>query len=129
MVGVVDRPRGQPQHLALERRQDRPAVGPVSSKARAAGSAWLFPSPGSIGRAGSNYVAKMASECPNGATNRALERTVRQIMPTVALDAIDRRILTALQADARISNAALAEAVGLSPSPACEGCARWNAMG
>ena len=33
------------------------------------------------------------------------------------LDAIDRRILTELQADARISNAALAEAVGLSPSP------------
>ena len=38
-------------------------------------------------------------------------------MPTFDLDAIDRRILTALQADARISNAALAEAVGLSPSP------------
>ena len=33
------------------------------------------------------------------------------------LDAIDRRILTELQADARISNAALAEAVGLSASP------------
>ena len=33
------------------------------------------------------------------------------------LDAIDRRILTELQADARISNAALAEEVGLSPSP------------
>lgn len=37
-------------------------------------------------------------------------------MPTMALDAIDRRILTALQADARISNAALAEAVGLANS-------------
>ena len=35
----------------------------------------------------------------------------------IDLDAIDRRILTELQADARISNAALAEAVGLSPSP------------
>ena len=33
------------------------------------------------------------------------------------LDAIDRRILTELQADARISNAALAEAVGRSPAP------------
>ncbi|MFX8641069.1 Lrp/AsnC family transcriptional regulator, partial [Acinetobacter baumannii] len=33
------------------------------------------------------------------------------------LDAIDRAILGALQEDARITNAALAEAVGLSPSP------------
>ncbi len=38
-------------------------------------------------------------------------------MPNPELDAIDRRILGVLQADARISNAALAEAVGLSPSP------------
>ncbi len=33
------------------------------------------------------------------------------------LDAIDRAILAQLQEDARITNAALAEAVGLSPSP------------
>ncbi len=38
-------------------------------------------------------------------------------MPNPALDAIDRHILAVLQADARVSNAALAEAVGLSPSP------------
>ena len=33
------------------------------------------------------------------------------------LDAIDRRILAALQADVRLSNVELAERVGLSPSP------------
>lgn len=33
------------------------------------------------------------------------------------LDRIDRRILAALQRDGRLSNAPLAEAVGLSPSP------------
>jgi Lrp/AsnC family leucine-responsive transcriptional regulator len=33
------------------------------------------------------------------------------------LDAIDRRILVALQEDARISNVDLAERVGISPSP------------
>jgi Lrp/AsnC family leucine-responsive transcriptional regulator len=33
------------------------------------------------------------------------------------LDAIDRRIVTELQADARLSNVELAERVGLSPSP------------
>ncbi len=35
----------------------------------------------------------------------------------MALDAIDRRVLAALQDNARIPNVELAEAVGLSPSP------------
>jgi DNA-binding Lrp family transcriptional regulator len=39
------------------------------------------------------------------------------MMPTLALDAIDRRILSELQEDARLPNLALAEKVGLSPSP------------
>ena len=38
-------------------------------------------------------------------------------MPNDDLDAIDLRILTALQADGRLSNVELAERVGLSPSP------------
>lgn len=38
-------------------------------------------------------------------------------MPKRPLDAIDRRILGQLQENARISNADLARAVGLSPSP------------
>jgi Lrp/AsnC family leucine-responsive transcriptional regulator len=38
--------------------------------------------------------------------------------PPVALDAIDRRILDALQEDNQVTNLALAEMVGLSP-PAC----------
>ena len=38
-------------------------------------------------------------------------------MPSEDLDAIDHRILTALQADGRLSNVDLAEKVGLSPSP------------
>lgn len=36
---------------------------------------------------------------------------------TVALDALDRKILRELQYDARVSNRELAERVGLSPSP------------
>jgi Lrp/AsnC family transcriptional regulator, leucine-responsive regulatory protein len=35
----------------------------------------------------------------------------------MSLDAIDRRIVAALQADGRLSNVELAERVGLSPSP------------
>jgi Lrp/AsnC family transcriptional regulator, leucine-responsive regulatory protein len=38
-------------------------------------------------------------------------------MPNSDLDAIDRRIIAALQADARLSNVVLADKVGLSPSP------------
>jgi Lrp/AsnC family transcriptional regulator, leucine-responsive regulatory protein len=38
-------------------------------------------------------------------------------MPNSELDAIDRRIITALQADGRLTNVELAERVGLSPSP------------
>ena len=50
-------------------------------------------------------------------------------MPNPALDAIDRRILAVLQADARVSNAALAEAVGLSPSPCLRRVRALEAMG
>lgn len=38
-------------------------------------------------------------------------------MPSPDLDAIDRRMLEALQADGRLSNVELADRVGLSPSP------------
>ncbi|BAQ46151.1 MULTISPECIES: Lrp/AsnC family transcriptional regulator [Methylobacterium] len=38
-------------------------------------------------------------------------------MPKMVLDAIDRRILAALQRDGRLTNVQLAEEVGLSPSP------------
>jgi Lrp/AsnC family leucine-responsive transcriptional regulator len=38
-------------------------------------------------------------------------------VPTPHLDAIDRRILAALQRDGRLTNVQLAEEVGLSPSP------------
>ncbi|MFK5073682.1 Lrp/AsnC family transcriptional regulator, partial [Klebsiella pneumoniae] len=38
-------------------------------------------------------------------------------MPKPTLDPIDRRILTALQADGRMTNQDLSEQVGLSPSP------------
>jgi Lrp/AsnC family transcriptional regulator, leucine-responsive regulatory protein len=38
-------------------------------------------------------------------------------MPKLPLDAIDRRIVTELQADGRLTNVELADRVGLSPSP------------
>jgi Lrp/AsnC family leucine-responsive transcriptional regulator len=38
-------------------------------------------------------------------------------MPEIALDSIDRHIIAALQADGRLSNAELADRVGLSASP------------
>lgn len=50
-------------------------------------------------------------------------------MPKLDLDAIDRRILAALQADGRLSNADLAERVGLSPSPCLRRVRRLEAAG
>ena len=41
----------------------------------------------------------------------------RAAMPYIDLDAIDLRILTALQSDGRLTNQELADQVGLSPSP------------
>jgi Lrp/AsnC family transcriptional regulator, leucine-responsive regulatory protein len=38
-------------------------------------------------------------------------------MPKIELDAIDRRIVSELQADGRLSNIELADKIGLSPSP------------
>ncbi|MEA2852547.1 MAG: Lrp/AsnC family transcriptional regulator, leucine-responsive regulatory protein, partial [Rhodospirillaceae bacterium] len=38
-------------------------------------------------------------------------------MPKYDLDAIDRRIVAALQADGRLTNIDLADRIGLSPSP------------
>lgn len=45
------------------------------------------------------------------------------------LDAIDRRILKALQEDGRLSNVDLAERVGLSPSPCLRRVKRLEAQG
>jgi Lrp/AsnC family leucine-responsive transcriptional regulator len=39
------------------------------------------------------------------------------IVPLSDLDAVDRRIIAALQADGRLTNVELAERIGLSPSP------------
>ena len=48
-------------------------------------------------------------------------------MPKLDLDTIDCRIVTELQADARLSNVELAERVGLSPSPCLRRVSVWSA--
>lgn len=50
-------------------------------------------------------------------------------MPNEDLDAIDRRIVAALQADGRLSNVDLAEKVGLSPSPCLRRVTRLERCG
>jgi DNA-binding Lrp family transcriptional regulator len=61
---------------------------------------------------------------PEGSTNPAAlkARPSKDVRP-VDIDPIDRRILTALHADARMSNNALAELVGIAPST-CHGRVR-----
>ncbi len=53
---------------------------------------------------------------------RAYSENPKDFRPVV-LDGVDRRILTLLHADARISNSALADAVGIAPST-CHGRVR-----
>ncbi|MBI3516305.1 MAG: Lrp/AsnC family transcriptional regulator, partial [Proteobacteria bacterium] len=50
-------------------------------------------------------------------------------MTPLALDAIDRKILAELQADARLTNVELADRVGLSPSPCIRRLKRLEADG
>jgi DNA-binding Lrp family transcriptional regulator len=50
-------------------------------------------------------------------------------MPNNDIDKIDRQILAELQLDARIANVALAERVGLSPSPCLRRVKRLEAAG
>ena len=50
-------------------------------------------------------------------------------MPNNDIDKIDRQILAELQLDARIANVALAERVGLSPSPCLRRVKRLEATG
>ena len=40
-----------------------------------------------------------------------------EVIPKTAIDVMDARIIAALQLDGRLSNAQLADMVGLSPSP------------
>src|SRR6185312_11696996 len=51
--------------------------------------------------------------------SRSPARPPKDVRP-VEMDEVDRRILTALHSDARMSNSALAEAVGIAPST-CHG--------
>jgi Lrp/AsnC family transcriptional regulator, leucine-responsive regulatory protein len=50
-------------------------------------------------------------------------------MPKCDLDAIDRRIVTELQSNARLSNVELAEKIGLSPSPCLRRVRRLESEG
>ena len=50
-------------------------------------------------------------------------------MPICDLDAIDRRIVSELQADGRLTNVDLAERIGLSPSPCLRRVKRLESAG
>jgi Lrp/AsnC family leucine-responsive transcriptional regulator len=64
-----------------------------------------------------HVLANCAIEGTTDATSRPWQASTVVTMPKPDLDAIDRRIVAELQADARLSNVELADRVGLSPSP------------
>ncbi|ABM50773.1 putative leucine-responsive regulatory protein [Burkholderia mallei SAVP1] len=63
------------------------------------------------------------------AISRPHEQAGRQEMAHVELDAIDRRILSILQENGRLSNQDIAERVNLSPSPCLRRIRRLEEMG
>ena len=64
-----------------------------------------------------------------GRPEREYRSAPREGAPSRRLDAIDLRILAELQADGRLSNVALAKAVGLSPTPCAERVRTLEAAG
>ncbi|MDA4103780.1 AsnC family transcriptional regulator [Mycolicibacterium monacense DSM 44395] len=66
------------------------------------------------------YIDPMVEETSNSGVRAA--RTSKDVRPA-DIDEVDRRILAALHADARISNSALAESIGIAPST-CHGRVR-----
>ena len=66
------------------------------------------------------YYGLMSEDSSNAAGDAL--RTPKNVRP-VDIDEVDRRILTALHDDARISNSALADLVGIAPST-CHGRVR-----
>jgi Lrp/AsnC family leucine-responsive transcriptional regulator len=56
-------------------------------------------------------------------------RRKQQVMPNESFDEIDRKILAVLQEDGRLTNAELADRVGLSPSPCLRRVKQLEAAG
>jgi Lrp/AsnC family transcriptional regulator, leucine-responsive regulatory protein len=116
VIGVMDRPRGQPQHLAGQRREHFEACG--------IGSHHVFPWGGAFFGLFGDVTAPIHAKNLNfGGLPRKIGIIYHSLAPTEEfipmhpLDAIDRKILSLLQADSRTTMAELAEKVGLSVSP------------
>ena len=114
VVGVMDGPRRQPQHLARQRGQhfkacglDRHGGAPGTSDDLPDVSAAAFAKNLKFSRHTAKYWDKLPILTPQNA----------EFIPMHALDAIDRKILGLLQTDSRTTMQELADKVGLSVSP------------
>src|SRR4030095_12354091 len=102
MVGVMDGPGAQPQHFSLELAEQ---PQPLHRSERGHGHGIRLKS------------GKILAFRPRIDVYREEFHENWTIQAMIDLDAIDRRILEQLQHDGRLSNADLAEKVGLSSSP------------
>ena len=113
MIGVMDHPARQPEHLAFQRGEDRQIVsgGWLGHRQWARVHRWIMGiRPGRCLPIHTIIMAKIS-------VFYQLEDIKRSNMPIPALDAVDLKILRLLQDDGRMSLADLAGKVGLSPSP------------
>jgi Lrp/AsnC family transcriptional regulator, leucine-responsive regulatory protein len=76
-----------------------------------------------------HVLANRAIKVGHRAIFRPSTRAKALVMPKPDLDAIDRRIIAELQADARLTNVDLADRVGLSPSPCLRRVKRLERQG
>src|SRR5262245_32560441 len=112
VVGVMDGPRRQPQHLAVQRGQHFQACGIDSHGGISCDGELANSSP--VGSAKNlkfgGIPEKIGIKYQYGATDH-------ESIPMTSLDAIDRKILGHLQTDGRMTMQELADKVGLSVSP------------
>src|SRR5262245_19946555 len=113
MIGVVDGPAGEPQHLALELAQDGELVwcdGLSHDRPRQKLSMMIAPTWRYCLPISALFIRYFSVDCQ-------ILTWDSYFMPKRPIDEIDRKILEHLQADGRMSLNDLADKVGLSPSP------------
>src|SRR5262245_11769795 len=112
VIGVMDGPRREPQHLAGERGQHFQSWRVDSHGGISCNGDWGILVPASRAK-----ISKFGDIPKNFGINYQHKPTNHEFVPMTSLDAIDRKILASLQTDGRMTMQELADKVGLSVSP------------
>ena len=118
VVGVMDHPHRQPQHLLFEGGQTGEAlVDPVGSCENSHSGVVVRALRLARGPEGPHYAPDNLTNVRRRSIANTTAMTIFWAIYLRRMDEIDLKILTALQDDARTTNTDLADRVGLSPAP------------